>query len=173
MNIRTLRADEIECRVQQVKEGKGTNAGKFYVTLLLYKDARCDMKILDEVFGILGWKRKHDLINGRLFCTVSIFNSDTKEWIDKQDVGTESNAEAEKGQASDSFKRACVNVGIGRELYTAPLIYFELKESEVVKGTNPKTYAKFKVKAIDYDDKGNINSLVIVDVKGEQRYPKK
>ena len=96
--IRKLRADEIEARVGIVKKNG--------ISLLLYKDARCDMNILDETFGIMGWQRKHELINGSLFCTVSIKGEDG-EWIGKQDVGVQSYTEAVKGAASDSFKRAC------------------------------------------------------------------
>ena len=116
--IRTLLADEIECRVGTINE-KGC-------TLLLYKDARVDMRLLDEFFGPTNWKRSHELINGNLFCTVSIWDNEKKEWVSKQDVGTESNTEKEKGQASDAFKRACFNWGIGRELYSAPFIYMVL-----------------------------------------------
>ena len=111
MEIRLLRADKIECRIGTISD-KG-------LSLLLYKDARADMKILDETFGILGWKRTHQSIDGNLYCTVEIWDSEKKEWISKQDVGTVSYTEKEKGQASDSFKRACVSVGIGRELYSA------------------------------------------------------
>ena len=92
--IRELRADEIEVRVGIVKKNG--------ISLLLYKDARCDMNILDETFGITGWQRKHELINGALFCTVSI-KGENGEWISKQDVGVESYTEAVKGAASDSF----------------------------------------------------------------------
>ena len=106
--IRLLRADEIECRIAMVNE-KG-------LSLLLYKDARVDQKILDETFGIFGWKRSHQCIDGNLYCTVEILDKDSGEWIAKQDVGTMSCSEKEKGQASDSFKRACFNWGIGREL---------------------------------------------------------
>ena len=98
MEIRLLRADEIECRIGTISD-KG-------LSLLLYKDARADMKILDETFGILGWKRTHQSIDGNLYCTVEIWNAEKKEWISKQDVGTVSYTEKEKGQASDSFKRA-------------------------------------------------------------------
>ena len=104
--IRCLRADEIEIRVAQVLE-KG-------VQLLLYKDSRCDKRILDETFGINGWKDRYEEIKGNLFCTISIWDNDTKQWIDKCDCGTESFSEKEKGEASDAFKRAGFNVGIGR-----------------------------------------------------------
>lgn len=115
MYFRDLRADEVECRVATCKPDG--------CILLLYKDARCDMNILDETVGIMGWKRHHEVIAGNLFCTVELYDADKGEWISKQDVGKESRAEREKGQASDSFKRACFNLGIGRELYTAPLIW--------------------------------------------------
>lgn len=108
--FRALEANEIDCRVSTCSE-KG-------VSLLLYKDARCDMRILDEAVGPECWQRSHEVINGNLFCNVGI--KVDGEWIWKQDVGTESYTEKEKGQASDSFKRACFNWGIGRELYTAP-----------------------------------------------------
>ena len=85
--IRLLNADEIECRVGTVSKD---NTG---CSLLLYKDARVDMRLLDEVFGPTNWKRSHEVINGSLFCTLSIWDEDKKEWIGKQDVGTESNRE--------------------------------------------------------------------------------
>ena len=106
--IRLLRADEIECRIGTISE-KG-------VSLLLYKDARADMKILDEVYGPLNWQRRHEMIGSNLYCIVSIWDDDKKQWISKMDVGTESYTEKEKGQASDSFKRACVSLGIGLSL---------------------------------------------------------
>ena len=161
MNIRLLRADEIECRVQSVKE-KG-------FILLLYKDARCDMRILDETFGIDNWQRHHEVVNDNLFCNVGVrFERENGfgEWVWKQDVGTESNTEKEKGQASDSFKRACFNWGIGRELYTAPFIW--VVDQGYIKGG--KVYTRFKVSEIGYNENKEINQLVIVDDKGKEVY---
>lgn len=153
--FRTLRADEIDCRVATINE-KG-------LTLLLYKDARVDQNILDETFGIFGWKRTHQLIGDRLYCTVEVQNPDTGEWIPKQDVGTESYTEKEKGQASDSFKRACFNLGIGRELYTAPFIWVSAKDYESKqKNGKPTTYDRFRVSRIEYKD-GSIVGLDIVN----------
>lgn len=119
MEFRKLRPDEIEVRIGQ-KIGKKKDG----ISLLLYKDARCDMIILDETVGAENWQRHHEVVNGNLFCNVGIY-VDRKgdgygDWVWKQDVGTESNTEREKGQASDAFKRACTNWGIGRELYTGP-----------------------------------------------------
>lgn len=168
MEFRTLKANEIDCRIQSLNEKNG-NVG---AVVLLYKDARVDMRLLDEVVGALNWKREHTIVGDRLYCTVSIFNEQTGEWVGKSDVGTESNTEKEKGQASDSFKRACFNWGIGRELYSAPFTYISLQKSEWYTGKDgkPKSYAKFTVKEISYDENRNISKLIIVDSKGAVRF---
>lgn len=165
--IRTLRADEIECRAAHVKETKN-GVG---CSLLLYKDARCDMRILDEVYGAMGWERHHEVIDGRLYCTISVRNPETGEWISKQDVGTESNTEKEKGQASDSFKRAGFNWGIGRELYSAPFIWIPLEKGEYSeKNGRYMLTAQFTVREIGYNEKREIDRLVIVDKDNKTRY---
>ena len=151
--FRALTADDIECRVSTVSD-KGCS-------LLLYKDARCDMKILDETVGPENWKRSHELINVNLFCNVSLWDEGKKEWVTKQDVGTESYTEKEKGQASDAFKRACFNWGIGRELYTAPFIW--IKSGDVTlaqKNGKSTTYDKFSVEQIIVEN-GEIKALSI------------
>ena len=169
-NIPLLTADDVECRIQQVREKPGSK-GEVQAILLLYKDARCDMKYLDELFGIYGWKRSHAVIDGRLYCTVSIYDEDKKEWVTKEDVGTESNTEKEKGQASDAFKRACFNIGIGRELYTSPSIKVLLRDGEYRQNNGKYTsYASFRVKEIGYGDKRNITDLVITDRFGNERF---
>ncbi len=159
LKFRKLYADEIDCRV-------GTDNGTG-VSLLLYKDARVDMRLLDEVVGAFNWKREHELINGNLFCTVSIYNAETKEWVSKQDVGTESNTEKEKGQASDAFKRACFNWGIGRELYTSPFVWINTTDAD--RNQSRKLKTRFKVKEIEYND-DKVSKLVIVDDKGVERF---
>lgn len=126
-NIPLLTAEDIDCRVQSVSKAKNGTVG---AVLLLYKDARVDMRILDQVFGPGNWQRTHELINGNLFCTIEIWDDEKAAWVKKQDVGVESNTEKEKGQASDAFKRAGFNVGIGRELYSAPFTYVELNDGE-------------------------------------------
>lgn len=154
--IRTLKAEEIDVRVGVVKKNG--------VSLLLYKDARCDMKILDETFGITGWQRSHEEINGQIYCTVSVYDHIKKEWISKEDVGTESNSEKEKGAASDSFKRACVNFGIGRELYTAPFIWIgsDMVDIKPKNGGNGyTTYDRFVCLDIGYNENREICTLVI------------
>ena len=161
--IRTLTANEIECRVGTINS-KGCS-------LLLYKDARVDMRLLDEVFGPMNWKRTHEVIDGNLYCTISVWDESKKEWCSKQDVGTESNTEKEKGQASDSFKRAGFNWGIGRELYTAPFIWIKFGEGELEnKNGRPSTKTQFYVDSIGYNDHKEINSLVIKDNNHVVRY---
>lgn len=158
--IRLLNADEIDARIATV-----TQAG---CSLLLYKDARCDMRLLDETFGSMNWMRSHELIDGNLYCNVSVWDNEKKMWITKQDVGTESYTEKEKGQASDSFKRACFNFGIGRELYTAPFIWVNITKDDL--NANGKIKTTFKVQSIGYNDKREITSLIIIDNKGNKRY---
>lgn len=158
-DVRLLRADEIECRVGQVKkDGSGCS-------LLLYKDARVDMRVLDETVGPGNWMRSHRLVGNNLYCRVSIWSNEMGMWIAKEDVGVESKTEKEKGEASDAFKRACFNWGIGRELYTAPFVWINYTEEEKM-----GAFVKFKVADIDYDEKRNISRLVIVDTKGTPRY---
>lgn len=155
LTFRTLRADEIDCRISQVSD-KG-------LMLLLYKDARCDMNLLDETVGCMNWIRTHSRDNAN--CTVGIWDEDKEQWIMKEDTGTESNTEAQKGLASDSFKRACFNWGIGRELYTAPRIWISAKNCTIKEGRNGRLvcYDKFKVTRIDYNENREITSLEIIN----------
>lgn len=151
MKFRDLRADEVECRIGTINE-KG-------LTLLLYKDARCDMNVLDETVGAENWQREHYEVKGNMFCRVGINKNyfipeSSPEWVYKSDCGTESYTEKEKGESSDSFKRACFNWGIGRELYTAPFIWISAKEySSTTANNKPSTRDKFKVVIMDVKDK--------------------
>lgn len=161
--IRLLKANEIECRVATIGE-KG-------VSLLLYKDARVDQRILDETFGPFGWKRSHQSIDGNLYCTVEILDRESGTWVAKQDVGTTSFAEKEKSQASDSFKRACFNWGIGRELYTAPFIWIPASKIKMQK-KGDKWFCNnyFSVKEIAFNDAKEISELLIADENGNTVY---
>ena len=146
--FRDLKAEEIDVRVATVNE-KG-------VTLLLYKSARVDQDILDETVGPFNWQRKH--IRDNANCIVEIYDDVKKQWVQKEDTGTESFTEKEKGLASDSFKRACFNWGIGRELYTAPFIWVGADKVNILKQvTNGKTRFittdKFYVEKIEITDK--------------------
>lgn len=160
LKFRKLKADEIDVRVSTISE-KGAS-------LLLYKDARVDQNILDETVGCLNWQRRHTRDNAN--CIVSIWDDEKKQWIEKEDTGTESLTEAEKGLASDSFKRSCFNWGIGRELYTAPFIWVDASKINIIQGKNGRltTRDKFKVEKIVYDDKGDISGLSIQNQKNER-----
>lgn len=149
LSFRDLTENEIDCRIQSVhKDGKG-------LVLLLYKDARVDQNILDETVGAENWQREHYECKGNLFCRVGIDTNALTEnaaprWVWKADCGTESNTEAQKGEASDSFKRACFNWGIGRELYTSPFIWIHASKCNIVNG---KCYDKFEVEKIVIENK--------------------
>ena len=168
IEFRLPKKDEIECRIGSINQ-KG-------LTLLLYQDARVGMTILDETVGPENWQRKHELINGNLFCSVGIninYKNPEKDpfYVWKQDVGVESFTEKEKGQASDSFKRAVVNWGICRCLYSAPFIWVSNEKANIVQGGNGKfqCYDKFIVEQILYDDDRNIVALSIKNAKTNER----
>ena len=179
MKFRKLKASEIDCRISQID--------KTWLTLLLYKDARVDMNILDETVGCLGWRKSYSRDNAN--CTVSIWDDERKQWVDKEDTGTESFSEAEKGLASDSFKRACFNWGIGRELYTAPSILitprkdikYKVKQDNETKEVDEfylnrkekyETKTRFWVEYIDYNNDGEIQNIIIRDQKNNVRFSK-
>ena len=199
IKFRNLYAEEIECRVQQCTE-KG-------LSLLLYKDARCDMSILDETVGAENWQREHYECKGNLFCRVGIFCDNQNfektvkenicgdgydaisraksivdavhqgQWIWKSDCGTESNTEKEKGEASDSFKRACVNWGIGKELYTAPFIWVNSADCNIYDTGRKDKYNKpiygckdkFYVEKIAISESKKITGLAIKNAKTGKR----
>ena len=147
---RALTAADVECRVATCNENG--------VSLLLYKTARCDMQVLDETFGPMNWQRKHSRDNAN--CTISVWDDEKKQWVEKEDTGTESNTEAEKGLASDSFKRAGFNWGIGRELYTAPFIWISSENCKIYDTKRKDKYNRpvygckdrFYVSAMDVSD---------------------
>lgn len=170
LKFRTLEPNEIDVRVARID--------KNWCTLLLYKDARVDQNILDETVGAMNWQKEYLRENAN--CIVSIWDEEKKQWVKKEDTGTESFSEAEKGLASDSFKRACFNWGIGRELYTAPSIFILPNKTMIKRGNDGEFYQNskgkyetktiFNVELIDYDDKKNITDLIIRDNKGNIRF---
>ena len=151
--FRPLRADELECRVNVINESG--------FTILIYKDARCDQNVLDETVGKMNWQRDHKEIKGSVYCGVGIWDDNKKQWITKWDCGAKSNTEKEKGEASDSFKRACVNWGIGRELYTAPFIYIKGNTQKNSKGKDVPTFRRLEISKIEYEN-GKITQLEIL-----------
>ena len=161
--IRNLNPEEIDCRVGAIME-QG-------ISLLLYKDARVDQTILDEVFGIYGWQRRHNMIGSELYCILSIWDDEKQQWVEKEDVGIESDYQKAKGAASDSFKRACFNVGIGRELYSAPFIYVPLNKVRIDDKNGKKAVKdSFSVKSIETSEDKIITALEITNQRGEAVY---
>jgi hypothetical protein len=168
-----LGVDQIEFRVQSINKGG-------YATILAYKDARVDMNRLNQVFGVGFWQRKHEFINGKEYCTVEIWNSEINQWCGVQDVGTVSNTEAEKGQSSDAFKRACFNLGIGIELYDYPLMQVRLnggnnqKEEWFLNNGKPKAGWGLKLKEwlwyTQFDENNNLTFIAAKDEKGNMRF---
>lgn len=167
-----LEVSEIDFRIQSINNGK-------YATILAYKDARVDMQRLDDVCGVLGWKREHSRDNKN--CTVSLWDEFNEHWVSKEDTGTESQAEAQKGLASDSFKRSCFNLGIGRELYDYPVISIRLNDNEVMETGKPRPKYKgsYDLNLKDWTwfssfNDGKLVSLSCTDTNGKIRfsYPK-
>ncbi len=161
-----LTVDQIDFRVQSINKGG-------YATILAYKDARVDMQRLDDAVGHLNWKREH--INNNHNCVVSIWCSGKDEWVSKEDTGTESNTEAQKGLASDSFKRACFNWGIGRELYDYPVIQVKLNKDEFkIDGSRVKQTWNLKLKewrwCSQFDINGKLSFLAAKDQNGNMRF---
>lgn len=154
--FRLLNADEIECRISEIdKEGR-------VLRLLLYKTARTDAALLDETCGYMGWCNDYREINGKMYCGIAIRDKDSGEWIWKWNVGTESNAEAEKGQASDALKRAGFVWGVGTELYSAPTIKIFSDRCNIKQyGGKWRCYDNFSVAEISYNDREEISGLSI------------
>ena len=166
--IPLLKPTDIEVRVQSkvFKSRNGNPKARF----LLYKSARTDMRILDEVFGPMNWKRSQEVINGALYCTISVWDAEKKEWVSKQDVGVPSRQDPQKGAASDAFKRAGTNWGIGRELYDAPDIVIELNMNELYNG-NIRSGVRFTVSDCEYDREAHeFKRLILVDNCGQVRF---
>ena len=161
LKFRTLKANEIDCRIATISE-KG-------LSLLLYKDARVDQTILDETVGAMNWQRHHSRDNAN--CIISIWDGEKKQWIEKEDTGKESFTEKEKGLASDSFKRAGFNWGIGRELYSAPFIWIGADKAEIKADKNGKFQCRdqFAVEQILYDSNRNIVALSIKNTTKKTR----
>ena len=152
LQFRKLKPSEIEVRI-------GSTTKKTF-SLLLYKDARVDMALLDEVVGVGNWQREHKILGNDIYCRVGIWDNDKSCWVWKEDAGSSGSIEVEKSKASDSFKRACVNLGIGRELYTSP----EIKIWKNDENDDSYKYNHYVVKDIDYKD-NEISKLIICEEK--------
>lgn len=128
-NLNTpLTREQIDFKVAQVFKGKGDT---IWATILAYKDARADMRVLDDVAGQLNWQCTYQRDSkGVLQCTISIWDDIKNQWISKTSNGTESDFESEKGEYSDAFKRAGFMWGIGRQLYDFPTIMIMLSDGD-------------------------------------------
>lgn len=147
--MRPLKADEIEVRVGTV--------GAKGCTMLLYKNARVDRQILDEEFGQMDWQCRYTDHKGNLFCSIGVYDNDKDEWVWKEDCGTESNTEKEKGEASDAFKRAGFRWGIGIELYSSPFIFLPV-------ATVPDQYNKGKYKL---NNPSELRGIYVSEIESE------
>lgn len=164
LKFRTLRADEIECRVGQATE-KG-------LTLLLYKTSQTDVALLIETVGPNNWTNEPKIVDGNLWMGIGIWDEDKKDYVWKWSVGTESNMEAQKGEDSDAIKRAGFRWGIGLELYSSPFVYIPADKCHIIQRNGRyTTYDKFKVAKISYDKNRKINGLKIINesLKGDDK----
>ena len=155
--MRALRKDEIELRVGTVGQDRNGNG---YVTWLLYKNARVDRQMLDEEYGPMNWQCRYSEHKGNLFCSIGVYDPDKNDWIWKEDCGTESNTEKEKGEASDAFKRAGFRWNIGVELYDSPTIFIGVTTKPKKNGfgyevANKKDINGFYVSYIEIDKEKN------------------
>lgn len=162
--IRDLTKKEIECKVSTISE-KGCS-------LLLYKTARTDMSILDEIYGEMNWQCEYEEVKGNMYCTIKVWDKDKGQWICKQDCGVESAfGDKEKGEASDAFKRAGFKWGIGTELYTSPFIWVSADKCKITYNEKKKTYTtydKFYVEKIKIENK-EITGLSIINQTTKER----
>lgn len=158
MQIRDLNADEISCRVQSINKNG--------CSLLLYKTARVDSQILDEVYGSNNWTNDFKVVNDNLFCGIGVRATKEDNFVWKWDCGVESKADKEKGEASDAFKRAGFKWGIGVELYSVPFIFIKVPTEEKNGSYKLKDqFVKFSVSKIKTEEK-KIVALEIVDNNG-------
>ena len=148
--FRTLKAEEIEVRVQSVKNGKAN--------MLLYVDSRAVTKLLDETVGPMNWQTEFYEVNGQTIGKLGIWDSEKQQWIWKSDTGTESNIEAVKGLISDVYKRMISRWGVV-ELYSSP---------KIVLDDDGYGNTGYRVSEILYDVERNITHLVLVNRFGKE-----
>lgn len=120
------------------------SASEYGAICVPYIDARDAQERFDKVCG-LNWKSEHFELGGKIYCKIGVLNEG--EWIWRSDVGTETQVESEKGQASDAFKRAAVFFGVGRFLHEMNPI-----KAKAAKNQKGKWIAA-------YEDKGQIKPI--------------
>ena len=151
INFKHLTPNQIEVRPT------GTTP-KGQCTLLLYIDSRCASNILDETVGAFNWSIEYKSIGDKVFGRLSIYDEERNIWVHKEDTGSASEFEADKGLSSDILKRCLARWGCDC-LYTAPKIKIQCPENYYF---NDKMTMSFSVKSIDYVGK-RISQLTIVD----------
>ena len=152
LNFKPISKEDIEVRPTDTKH-RGS------ATLLLYMDSRAAVRILNDTVGAMNWQVEyHGECSDRIFCRLSIWDEEKSQWIVREDVGSPSNIEASKGEASDSLKRCLARFGCDY-LYTAPRIIIQCPDDYY---KNDRLTMTFRVHSIDYE--GNkISQLTIVD----------
>lgn len=163
LKFRPLKENEIEVRVDTISE-KGAS-------LLLYKTARTDAKLLDETVGPMNWSNEYKEIKGNMYCGITIYDRENNIQITKWNCGTESFAEAQKGEASDAMKRSGFTWNIGVELYNSPFIYIPASKMKIYTNSKGKqaTYDKFRVEKIKTNEETKeIEGLSIINQSNER-----
>lgn len=151
INFRGLTPNQIEVRPT------GTTP-KGQCTLLLYIDSRCASNILDETVGAFNWSIEYKPIGDKVFGRLSIYDEEGNIWVHKEDTGSASEFESDKGLSSDILKRCLARWGCDY-LYTAPKIKIQCPNTYYF---NDKMTMSFSVKSIDYVGK-HISQLTIAD----------
>lgn len=149
---RTLYASEIDVRVQSIRNGKAN--------MLLYIDSRAATDLLDETYGMENWTMEYKDVAGQIYGRLSVYDSQNNRWIYREDTGSESNIEAEKGLSSDILKRCLVRYGV-TELYSAPKI---LLDDDGYGNTG------YRVSHIAYNQQREITELTISNRFGKTVY---
>lgn len=156
IEFKPLLPEQIEVRVAEAKyEGS--------CTALLYIDSRAAANILNEAVGEFNWQIEYKDVAGQIYGRLSIWDSERKIWVYKEDTGSESNIAAEKGMASDILKRCLARWGCDY-LYSSPKIKITCPSNYYM---GDKMTMTFKVKEIEYEGK-KISKLVIVDRFGNE-----
>ena len=161
---RPLTREDIDFRV-----GSVITSTKIFATILAYKDARTDMKVLDEATDGMWQNEYRRDSKGVLQCGIGIKSGD--EWVWKWSNGTASDIEKEKGEYSDAFKRAGFMWGIGRELYDVPTLFLELRSSEYrIESGKAKGTSKLRPNDWTWEITNDLKTFKATDKEGQRLY---
>lgn len=121
-----------------------TNKDKTKGMVLYYVDARDVQDRLDQVMGMDAWERRHERANNSVMCQLSL-RMPNERWVTKEDGASDTDVEAEKGGLSDSFKRAAVNFGVGRYLYSMASPWVDLEAGRIPEATIKKLRESYEI----------------------------